>query len=305
MWTPFNYFIGTWHGSGQGRPGHSRVQRQYQFVLGGQFLQVQNRSIYDPQDKSPDGEVHEDWGLIGYDRTRQVFVFRQFHVEGFVSQYVLDSLTDNGQTIRFITEGIENIPTSWRARETYRKLSEDEFVEVFELAEPGKDFAVYTENHLQRVQSGLMANRSMPPGAIIPELAYGDVGAAVAWLCQTFGFSERLRIGRHRSQLVFGEASVIVVAQDGGRAPRAPDAAAFQPLQGEVAHSVMVRVADVDRHHEHVKRCGARILNPPETYPFGERQYTVQDVGGHRWTFTQSVADVAPEEWGGQSTRPQ
>jgi uncharacterized glyoxalase superfamily protein PhnB len=40
-----------------------------------------------------------------------------------------------------------------------------------------------------------------------------------------------------------------------------------------------------------------------ETYPFGERQYTVDDPGGHRWTFTQSVADVAPEEWGGQLPR--
>jgi uncharacterized glyoxalase superfamily protein PhnB len=32
--------------------------------------------------------------------------------------------------------------------------------------------------------------------------------------------------------------------------------------------------------------------------PFGERQYVAQDPGGHRWTFTESVADVAPEEWG-------
>lgn len=60
-----------------------------------------------------------------------------------------------------------------------------------------------------------------------------------------------------------------------------------------------VHVEDVDAHYELAKRCEARILNPPETYPFGERQYTVEDVGGHRWTFTQSVADVAIEQWGG------
>jgi uncharacterized glyoxalase superfamily protein PhnB len=151
----------------------------------------------------------------------------------------------------------------------------------------------------------MMVNRSMPPGAIIPELAYSDVDTAAAWLCETFGFKKRLRIGNHRSQLVFGEASVIVVAHSGGRAAHASDVTALKPLQGEVTHSVMVRVADVDRHYEHARRCGARILNPPEIYPFGERQYTAEDLGGHRWTFTQSVADVAPEEWGGKLINPQ
>jgi hypothetical protein len=56
-------------------------------------------------------------------------------------------------------------------------------------------------------------NRSMPPGAIIPELVYTDVSLAVVWLCNAFGFTERLRIGTHRSQLCFGDGSVIVVGR--------------------------------------------------------------------------------------------
>ena len=67
----------------------------------------------------------------------------------------------------------------------------------------------------------------------------------------------------------------------------------------DAAHSVMVRVDDVDRHHERAKERGARILRPPTDYPYGERQYTAEDLGGHGWTFSQSIADVAPEEWGG------
>ena len=141
-------------------------------------------------------------------------------------------------------------------------------------------------------QSNLIVNRSMPPGTIIPELIYADLDAAVGWLCKTFGFKERLRIPSHRSQLVLGDASVIAVAQGGEPAS--------QPLQGQRTHSLMVRLPDVDQHYEQVKQTSARILHPPETYPFGERQYTVEDPGGHRWTFTQSVADVDPEEWGGQ-----
>jgi uncharacterized glyoxalase superfamily protein PhnB len=61
----------------------------------------------------------------------------------------------------------------------------------------------------------------------------------------------------------------------------------------------MVRVEDVNDHHEHARKRGARILQPPSDFPYGERQYTAADLGGHRWTFSQSIADVAPEEWGG------
>ena len=151
----------------------------------------------------------------------------------------------------------------------------------------------------------MLDNRSMPPGRIIPELVYADVGAAVEWLCDVFGFSERLRIGNHRSQLCWGGESIIVVGLTVSEGGDSRGVTEFRPLQpGQVSHSVMVRVENVDWHYEHTQGRGARILNPPETYPFGERQYTVEDLGGHRWTFTQSVADVSPEEWGGKLASP-
>jgi uncharacterized glyoxalase superfamily protein PhnB len=139
-------------------------------------------------------------------------------------------------------------------------------------------------------------NRSMPPGTIIPELVYPDLAAAVAWLCTTFGFRERLRIGNHRSQLVFGVASIVVVAQPAVHTPDVSDV----PLHGQLTHSLMVRVEDLDRHYAHVKQCGGQIVAPPTDFPYGERQYTVEDLAGHRWTFSQSIADVDPQEWGGR-----
>jgi uncharacterized glyoxalase superfamily protein PhnB len=39
--------------------------------------------------------------------------------------------------------------------------------------------------------------------------------------------------------------------------------------------------------------------------PFGERQYTVEDLEGHRWTFSQSIADVPFEAWGATPARPE
>jgi uncharacterized glyoxalase superfamily protein PhnB len=63
----------------------------------------------------------------------------------------------------------------------------------------------------------------------------------------------------------------------------------------------MVRVADVDSHYSQAKAAGAKIIQPPTTQVYGERQYTVEDLGRHRWTFSQSVDDIAPEDWGGMS----
>lgn len=150
VWQPVKYFVGQWEGTGKGKPGESKVRREYRFVLNGKFLQVQNQSEYAPQPTNPKGELHEDWGLMSFDKARKQFVLRQFHVEGFVSQYVTTDISADSKTIVFTSESIENIPAGYRARETYKIIGEDEFTETFELAAPGKEFEVYTENRLRR-----------------------------------------------------------------------------------------------------------------------------------------------------------
>jgi uncharacterized glyoxalase superfamily protein PhnB len=127
----------------------------------------------------------------------------------------------------------------------------------------------------------------MPSSTVIPVPGYPDVDQAVDWLCETFGFTERWRAGNHRAQLAVGDGAVALTEQ----------------RVGEVADSVMVGVEDANRHREHARRRGARILQPPTDFPYGERQYTAEDLAGRRWTFSQSIADVAPEEWGGTSSR--
>jgi len=135
-------------------------------------------------------------------------------------------------------------------------------------------------------------NRSIPSDTVIPVLIYPDVREAVAWLTDAFGFTERLRIGEnHRSQLVFGDGAVIVGDVRGDRRP---------PRQGEVTHSTMVRVDDVDAHCARANAHGARIVMEPTTFEYGERQYTAEDPAGHQWTFSETVDDVAPESWGGE-----
>lgn len=139
--------------------------------------------------------------------------------------------------------------------------------------------------------TSLKRNRSVPEPTVIPVLIYPDVRAAVDWLSGAFGFVERLRIGEdHRSQLSVGDGAVIIGDVRGERRP---------PRPGEVTHSVMVRVEDARGHFERSKAFGAQIVTEPTDFQFGERQYTAQDPAGHQWTFSETVADVAPEEWGG------
>jgi hypothetical protein len=60
----------------------------------------------------------------------------------------------------------------------------------------------------------------------------------------------------------------------------------------------LVRVDNVDAHYERAKQRGARLLREPEDYPYGERQYSVEDFAGHRWKFYQTIADVSRQKNG-------
>ena len=136
----------------------------------------------------------------------------------------------------------------------------------------------------------MLSNRSIPASTVMPVLPYSNVGEAIDWLSDVFGFTVRLRIANHRAQLNVGDGAMVVTERPSGDG-------------GECAGLVLVRVDDVDRHHQHARGRGARIVRVPADQPYGERQYTVADIGGHQWTFSQSIADVAPEEWGGVSGR--
>jgi uncharacterized glyoxalase superfamily protein PhnB len=137
-----------------------------------------------------------------------------------------------------------------------------------------------------------MHNRSIPDATTIPVLIYPDVRAAVGWLTQAFGFAERLQIGAdHRSQMNVGEGGAVIIGDV--RYDRAP------PRRGEVTHLVVVRVQDAKAHCEAARAQGARILEEPTDHVYGERQYSVEDPWGHQWTFSQTLADVDPADWGG------
>src|SRR2546430_7749619 len=130
-------------------------------------------------------------------------------------------------------------------------------------------------------------NRSIPNAAVIPELADSDVPAAAKWLCEKFGFRERLRIASHRIQLLLGGGAVVVTERGSAAA------------QADNVHSVLVRVEDVDQHYAKTSAAGVRIIRVPESYPFGERQYTAEDCGGIILTFFLTIDVIDSPRWGG------
>ena len=148
---PVRALLGKWEGTSEGQPGRGTLTREYRAILNDRFIEETNRSTYLAQEKNPKGEIHEHRSLFSFDRARKTIVFRQFHGEGFVNQYILEPPTKPGMLV-FVTEAIENIPAGYRARETYTFTSPDAFEELFEIAEPGKEFELYSRARLTRVR---------------------------------------------------------------------------------------------------------------------------------------------------------
>jgi hypothetical protein len=151
-WSPVRVFEGKWEGSITGKPGKQFSSREYQFVLHDTFLSQRDHSVYEAKTLDEMPKIREDFGYFSYDTFLKKMVWRQFHSEGFVNEYRLESVSTDGKFLEFITVRIENLAPGWRAKKSYRVLSADEIEETFSLAPPGKDFDVYTVAHLRRVK---------------------------------------------------------------------------------------------------------------------------------------------------------
>lgn len=129
----------------------------------------------------------------------------------------------------------------------------------------------------------MRSNRSVPPCPVIPVLLYPDPGVAAEWLGKAFDFTVRLRIANHRIQMRAGEGCFTIA--EGDIVPN-----------GSII--VQVRIEDALSHCARSRQAGAKILTQPSDHMFGERQYDAEDFQGHRWNFTETIADVDPASWG-------
>ena len=149
IWETLKFLEGKWIDD---KPGVSKVTQMYEFIWDGKYLQMRTKAVFEPTEKNPKGEVHEDLGIFSYDQNRKTFVFRQFHVEGFVIQYILEKKEDSKNEWTFVSEHIENAPPGTKAKEVFKFVSEDKIEQSFHVAWPNRDFACYSLNNLKRIK---------------------------------------------------------------------------------------------------------------------------------------------------------
>ena len=140
----------------------------------------------------------------------------------------------------------------------------------------------------------MQSNRSVPVDTVLPHIVYDDVAAAIDWLTRVFGFSEHYRYGDptapEGAQMRFGNVYLMLTRARPGRETPA--------RLGAFTQTLSLFVTNVDENYEKIRRAGAKVVEELNETFYGERQFVVEDLAGHRWLFAQHARDVSPEEWG-------
>ncbi|QYF94308.1 VOC family protein [Massilia sp. PAMC28688] len=122
---------------------------------------------------------------------------------------------------------------------------------------------------------------------LIPCLIYRDAPAAIATLCEVFGFTEKVVIPGenntvHHAELALGNGMLMLGSVQHqtpfGRLMDAPTAGQTQ------TQSVYAVVPDPDAVYERVKRAGMAILIEIKDEDYGGRGFTCRDQEGHIWS---------------------
>ena len=138
---------------------------------------------------------------------------------------------------------------------------------------------------------------------IVPMIAYEDAAAAIDWLTEAFGFTER---EAQRYTAEDGTVTHAELERDGAIVMLATPNADYQSPRHHretceaarrwqdnpwVVDGLFVRVDDVNAHHAQAVAAGAVVIRPPEdSAAAGMRLYTAEDPEGHRWMFGQLQA---------------
>jgi PhnB protein len=130
---------------------------------------------------------------------------------------------------------------------------------------------------------------------VTPYLSIKGAAAAIDFYKQAFGAVEVVRMpqpdGRiGHAELKFGDSFVML-------ADEFPEMQVVGPKTlGNTSVGLLLYVDDVDKTVERAVAQGARIIKPIQDQFYGDRNATLEDPFGHKWTVAVHLEDVTPEE---------
>jgi len=144
----FDFLIGNWVGSGVDiDKNKSEISASYSYTTGNTYIEVNHHSEIEKKNKKFKNEVHDDWGMISYDKQRGVYIYRQFNIEGYYNQFILIDSLSNENTIVFESEQTENFLAEGKFRLIVKKINNFEIETFLDLVSSGKEIS-YGKNKL-------------------------------------------------------------------------------------------------------------------------------------------------------------
>jgi uncharacterized glyoxalase superfamily protein PhnB len=118
--------------------------------------------------------------------------------------------------------------------------------------------------------------------SIYPSLRYHDVRAAIAWLAEAFGFTEKeihaddQGVIRHAELSGFGGIVMLGTEPEDG-----------DPRWGKHAGLswLYLSIEDPDKLHDRAVAAGAEIVRPLQDTDYGSRDFSARDPEGNIWSF--------------------
>ncbi|MCB0753415.1 MAG: hypothetical protein KDC52_18230 [Ignavibacteriae bacterium] len=147
-----DFLIGKWQGVETGVSGDGIGFRTYDYDMNEHYIIEKNQSTFAKTEKKPIGEVHRDFGVFSFNGNTSKIVYRSFNIEGFTNIFELDNDQSTETKFIFITREIENNPGNWKAKVTIEKISDNEFLESFDIAMDGENYVPFLKNHWYRTK---------------------------------------------------------------------------------------------------------------------------------------------------------
>ena len=127
---------------------------------------------------------------------------------------------------------------------------------------------------------------------IYPCLGYRDAKAAIGWLCEAFGFEQRMVHPGEGREVAHAELSlgpgIVMLGSASDDMPDVDTNALTADGEADfsrIPFALYVAIEEVDAHCERARAAGAEIVRELNDTDYGSREYAARDLEGNVWSF--------------------